>query len=79
MKRGTVPGILVEKLHVQSAAILLQGVSKFVLSPEERQQAGKGERLGISFLPFAEQSKLLLHKSCSAVPELTDICCAFNH
>lgn len=31
VNRGTVPGILEEKLHLQSAAILLQGVSKLVL------------------------------------------------
>lgn len=44
VNRGTVPRILADKLHVQSAAILLQGVSKLVLLPLGRgSKQGKGK------------------------------------
>lgn len=50
VNRGTVPGILVEKLHVQSAAILLQGVSQLVLLPLGRgSKQGKGKGWGLVF------------------------------
>lgn len=50
VNRGIVPVIFVEKLHVQSAAILLWGVSKLVLLPLVRgSKQGKGKGWGLVF------------------------------